>query len=58
VYRVDVTACVGCGGRMRVLEFATTPRAVARALARAGLGPQPPALPLVVNSAQLRLAFG
>ena len=41
-FALDVTVCVVCGGRMRLLEFATTAQAVARALRRAGLGPQPP----------------
>jgi hypothetical protein len=58
VFSVDVTVCVRCGGRMRVLSFATTPTAVARALARAGLRPQPPPAPPVMNPAQLGLAFG
>jgi hypothetical protein len=57
-FAVDVTVCVVCGGRMRLLEFATTPKAVARALWRAGLGPQPPpAAPRMHNSAQLTLAL-
>ena len=56
-FSVDVTVCVVCAGRMRVLEFATTPKAIARALYRAGLGPQPPpAAPK--PSAQLTLVFG
>ena len=56
-FAVDVTVCVVCAGRMRVLEFATTPKAVARALYRAGLGPRPPpAAPK--PSAQLTLLLG
>jgi hypothetical protein len=35
---VDVTVCVVCGGRMRLLEFATTPKAVARAPLARGPG--------------------
>ena len=54
----DVTVCVVCGGRMRLLEFATTPRAVARALWRAGLGPQPPPAARCPHSpAQLTLSL-
>jgi hypothetical protein len=45
---------------MRLLEIATTPKSIARALYRAGLGPQPP--PTVARSCvadpQLSLAFG
>jgi hypothetical protein len=29
-FAVDVTVCIVCGGRMRLLEFATTAQAVAR----------------------------
>ena len=55
-FAVDVSACFTCGGRMRVLELATTPKAIARALYRAGLGPQPPP-PAPKPSAQLTLAL-
>jgi Putative transposase len=39
VFAVDVTVCVKCAGTMRLVDFATTPRAIARALARVGLRP-------------------
>jgi hypothetical protein len=42
VFAVDVTVCVTCGGPMRLLSLATTPKAIGRAVYRAGLGPQPP----------------
>jgi hypothetical protein len=59
VFAVDVTACLTCGGPMRLLSIATTPKAIGRALYRAGLGPQPPP-PIVRQRAadpQLSLAF-
>jgi hypothetical protein len=56
-FAVDVTVCGQCGGRMRLLELATTPKAAARALARAGLGPRPPPEPVPIRSAQLTLAL-
>jgi hypothetical protein len=42
VFAVDVTVCVHYQGRMRLRELCTTADAIARAMARAGLGPQPP----------------
>jgi hypothetical protein len=60
VFAVDVTVCVKCGGPMRLVAFATTLAAIARVLARAGLGAQPPPCSpqTRVHQAQLRLAFG
>jgi hypothetical protein len=59
VFAVDVTVCIVCGGRMRVSDFATTPKAIARALARAGLGSRAPPGPRAptISSAQLTLAL-
>jgi hypothetical protein len=58
VFAVDVTVCVTCGGPMRWLSFATTPKAIGRALYRAGLGPQPPPIARQrVADPQLSLAF-
>jgi hypothetical protein len=59
VFAVDVTVCVKCAGPMRLVDFATTPLAIARALARAGLRPQPPPMPRTasVHDSQLRLSF-
>jgi len=59
VFAVDVTICVTCGGGpMRLLSIATTPRAIGRALYRAGLGPQPPPIARQrVADRQLSLAF-
>ncbi|MCC6214455.1 MAG: transposase [Polyangiaceae bacterium] len=45
VFQVDMTTCPACGRAMRLLETATTPEAVARLLAKHGLGPRPPPLP-------------
>lgn len=59
VFATDVTACAHCKGRMRLLELCTTPDAIARAMARAGLAPQPPPpQPLRAHPSQLPLLFG
>jgi hypothetical protein len=42
VFREDLENCERCGGRMRWVEVATTADAIARLLARHGLGPRPP----------------
>jgi len=42
VFAVEVSLCVHCQGRMRLHELATTPDAIARAMALAGLAPRPP----------------
>ena len=57
VFDVDVSRCVRCGGVTRWLEAATTtPEAIARVLAKHGLGARPP--PEVrAKAGQLRLAF-
>jgi hypothetical protein len=52
VFAVDVTACAHCKGRMRLHELATTPDAIARAIAHAGLGP------IAVSSWWTQLAGG
>ena len=41
-FLADVETCVRCGGPMRWVEVATTPQAIARLLAKHGLGPGPP----------------
>jgi hypothetical protein len=60
VLAVDVMVCVKCSAPMRLLEIATTPKSIGRALYRAGLGLQPP--PTLarqrVADPQLSLAFG
>jgi hypothetical protein len=61
VFAVDVTLCIHCQGRMRLLEVAKTTGAIARVMARAGLGPQPPPpppRPMRVHLSQLPLQFG
>ena len=45
VFKIDVTVCPFCKGRMRWLDVATQPDDVARLLAREGLGPRPPPPP-------------
>ena len=45
VFKIDVTVCPHCEGRMRWLDVATTPDDIARLLAREGLGPRPPPPP-------------
>ena len=57
-FAVDVLSCSRCQGRMRLLEVATSKAAIARALARAGMAPQPPPRPLAVHKAQLQLLLG
>jgi hypothetical protein len=56
VFQVDVSICVRCGGVTRWLEAATTPEALARVLAKHGLGARPPP-ELRAKPGQLRLAF-
>jgi hypothetical protein len=62
VFEHDVMACVHCEGRMRVVEIATTPKAIQRVLANAGAAARapparaPPRSPAL--SAQLRLPLG
>jgi hypothetical protein len=54
VFEIDVSTCQRCGGATRWLE-ATKPDAIARLLAKHGLGPRPPPKP--PPKGQLRLAF-
>jgi hypothetical protein len=56
VFEVDVTTCPHCTGPMRWLEAATTSDAIARLLAKHGLGPRPPPKDRAPHG-QLRLAF-
>jgi hypothetical protein len=56
VFQIDVSTCPACSSRMRLLETATTPEAVARLLAKHGLGPRPPPPPSA-PPAQLGFAF-
>ncbi len=57
VFQLDVSTCVRCGGVTRWLEAATTPEALARVLAKHGLGARPPPAESCANAGQLRLAF-
>ncbi|MBL9024228.1 MAG: hypothetical protein JNL21_18690 [Myxococcales bacterium] len=56
VFQLDVVTCVRCGGTTRLLAAATTPEAIAKLLAKHGLGPRPPP-PRAAPTGQLRLAF-
>lgn len=56
VFAIDVTTCPQCGGETRWLEAATTPEAIARLLAKHGLGPRPPPRRSAPRG-QLRLPF-
>ncbi len=56
VFQIDVSTCPACGRRMRLLETATSPEAVARLLARQGLAPRPPP-PRPAPTVQLGFAF-
>ena len=57
VFAVDVTVCPvpGCRGEMRLVERASTPDAIARALADLGLAPRPPTPPGRIPPRQLAL---
>ncbi len=55
VFAKDVIECEHCQGRLRVIEVAKTPEAIARVLARAGLGPRPPPRPPRAPPLQLSL---
>ena len=56
VFEIDVTTCPRCGGETRWLEAATKPEAIARLLAKHGLGPRPPPRGSAPRG-QLRLAL-
>jgi putative transposase len=58
VFRADVETCARCGGPMRWVEAATTPKSAARLLAKLGLAPQPPPAPSPAPLGQLALPFG
>jgi len=55
VFEIDVTTCPRCGGVTRWIEARAKPVAIARLLAKHGLGPRPP--PKAPPKGQLRLAF-
>jgi hypothetical protein len=42
-FAVDVLACPGCGGRLRLVATIADPRVIARILAHLGMPPAPPA---------------
>jgi hypothetical protein len=56
VLEIDVSTCPRCGCATRWLAAATTTDAIARSLAKHGLGPRPPP-PRPAPTGQLRLAF-
>jgi hypothetical protein len=57
VFRADVETCERCGGPMRWVEAAATPKSAARLLAKLGLAPQPPPEPVSSVPGQLSLPF-
>jgi hypothetical protein len=59
VFQRDVTVCPRCQGRLTIREVARTTDAIARILARHGLGPQPPppSPPKWVDPTQASLRF-
>jgi hypothetical protein len=58
VFLADLDTCPRCGGPMRWLEAAIDKEAVARLLAKHGLGPQPPPHARPTLLGQLELTFG
>ena len=56
VFGEDLVTCPHCAGPMRWLEAATAPDAIARLLAKHGLGPRPPPERPAPHG-QLRLVF-
>jgi hypothetical protein len=56
VFQIDVVNCVRCGATTRLLEAATTTEAIAKLLAKHGLGARSPPSP-ATPTGQLRLAF-
>jgi len=57
VFAVDVTVCLHCAGRKRLVKLATTREEISKALAHAGLGPRPPPRPRPMMLGQLELRF-
>lgn len=57
VFLEDVSVCPKCSGPMRWLEVATTPDAIAKLLARHGLGASASPQPRAPPNGQLSLAF-
>ena len=58
VFRAELETCSQCGGALRWVEVATQRGAIARLLAKHGLGPQPPPAPWTdLSWAQLTLPF-
>jgi hypothetical protein len=58
VFRIDVSVCPSCGGRMRIVEIATAPADAARVLTELGLGPRaPPPASLPIAPRQTKLPF-
>jgi len=56
VFGEDLQSCPHCAGPMSWLEAATAPDAIAKLLAKHGLGPRPPPRDQAPHG-QLRLAF-
>ena len=56
-FAVDILVCPNCSANMKLVEIATTPEAIQKSLAKAGLAPMPPPKPLPEVAGQLRLDF-
>ena len=57
VYAVDVSKCARCGGKMKIVQIATTADAIARVLGELGLGPRAPPRARPAAAGQLKLVF-
>ena len=57
VFRIDITVCPRCQGSLRVVELVLKRDEIAKHLARAGLGPMPPPVPLPKVPGQLASRF-
>jgi len=57
-FAVDVMVCPKCSSNMKLVEMATTPDAIQKGLAKAGLAPIPPPKPLPEVPSQLHFELG
>jgi hypothetical protein len=57
VFAADVTTCARCGGKMKVVQIATSPDVIARALGELGLGPRAPPTRRPAAAGQLAITF-
>jgi len=54
---MDVLVCARCGGKMKLVQIATSADVIARALGELGLGPRAPPRPWPEPAGQLRIDF-